>query len=79
VAGFAGNVLELASWDEALGDTRVLALSATARAALGEARYARLAARVDATLVIPVPCIETLGGGSVRCMIAEIFTAPAAH
>lgn len=79
VAGFAGNVLELASWDEALGDTRVLALSATARAALGDARFARLAARVDATLVIPVPCIETLGGGSVRCMIAEIFTAPAAH
>jgi hypothetical protein len=79
VAGFAGNVLELGSWDEALGDTRVLALSASARAALGEARFARLAARVDATLVIPIPCIETLGGGSVRCMIAEIFTAPAAH
>jgi len=79
VAGFAGNVLELGSWDEALGDTRVLALSTAARAALGESRFGQLAARVDATLVIPVPCIETLGGGSVRCMIAEIFTAPLPH
>ncbi|MEZ5459539.1 MAG: arginine deiminase-related protein [Steroidobacteraceae bacterium] len=74
VAGFAGNVLELASWDEALGDLRVLVMSAAARAALGETDYARLRACVDSTLVIPVPCIEAAGGGSVRCMIAEIFT-----
>lgn len=75
VAGFAGNVLELASWDEALGDLRVLVMSTAARAALGEANYGLLTAQVDSTLVVPVPCIETLGGGSVRCMIAEIFTA----
>jgi hypothetical protein len=78
VAGFAGNVLELGSWDEALGDLRVLVMSAAARVALGEAAYGQLTARVDSTLVVPVPCIETLGGGSVRCMIAEIFTVPGA-
>ncbi len=40
VEAFAGNLLELASWDEALGDTSVLALSAAARAALAPDRYA---------------------------------------
>jgi hypothetical protein len=78
VAGFAGNVLELASWDEALGDLRVLVMSTAARAALGAAAYGQITAQVDSTLVVPVPCIETLGGGSVRCMIAEIFTAAGA-
>ena len=75
VAGFAGNVLELATWDEALGDARVLVMSKAARAALGEAQYRQLAGAVDAVLVVPVPTIERVGGGSVRCMIAEVFLA----
>ncbi|MBV6423741.1 MAG: hypothetical protein NAOJABEB_01549 [Steroidobacteraceae bacterium] len=73
VESFAGNLLELASWDEALGDSSVLALSATARAALAPERYAQLAACVDVVLPVPVPTIERLGGGSVRCMLAEVF------
>jgi hypothetical protein len=73
VAAFAGNVLELAAWDEALGDTRVLAMSARARAALDAGSYARLSAAVDARVVVPVPAIEAVGGGSVRCMLAEVF------
>lgn len=73
IAAFAGNLLELASWDEALGDSSVLALSATARAALAPERYAQLAACVDVVLPVPVPTIERLGGGSVRCMLAEVF------
>ena len=75
VAGFAGNVLELATWDEALGDARVLVMSKAARAALGDAQYRQLAGAVDTVLVVPVPTIERVGGGSVRCMIAEVFLA----
>ena len=70
---FAGNVLELATCDEALGEYRVLVMSATARHALSEASFARVAACTDEVLVAPVPTIERLGGGSVRCMLAEVF------
>lgn len=73
IADFAGNLLELASWDEALGDCRVLVMSARAREALDGPTFARLAACVDNVLAIPVPTIEQLGGGGVRCMLAEVF------
>lgn len=76
VAAFAGNVLELGSWDEALGDLRVLVMSAAARAALGDEPGRRLRACVDSVLAVPVPTIERLGGGSVRCMLAEVFLPP---
>jgi hypothetical protein len=70
---FAGNMLELATWDEALGDSRVLAMSASARDALTADAYGRLSACTDTLLVVPIPTIEKLSGGSVRCMLAEIF------
>jgi hypothetical protein len=71
--GFAGNVLEVGSWDEHLGDFRVLVMSRTARHALAPGKYARLAASVDSVLAVPVDVIERHGGGSVRCMLAEVF------
>jgi hypothetical protein len=70
---FAGNMLELASWDEALGDCRVLVLSEAARHALSADAFARLSACTDEVLAVPVPTLERLGGGSVRCMLAEVF------
>jgi hypothetical protein len=70
---FAGNMLELASWDEALGDCRLLVMSDAARQAIRPEVYTRLAAGTDCVLAIPVPTIERLGGGSVRCMLAEVF------
>ncbi|MBX3694219.1 MAG: hypothetical protein KF790_03495 [Steroidobacteraceae bacterium] len=73
IEAFAGNLLELATWDEALGDSGVVVLSATARAGLAPDTLARLAACTDALIVAPVPTVEQLGGGSVRCMIAEVF------
>jgi hypothetical protein len=73
VAGFAGNLLELASWDEALGDLSVIVMSASARDALGANAFARLSACADSVLAVPLPTIERLGGGSVRCMLAEVF------
>ena len=72
VNAFAGNMLELATWDEALGDSSVLIMSATARAALAPQQIQRISACVDAMLAVPVPTIERVGGGSVRCMVAEV-------
>lgn len=73
IAQFAGNMLELASWDEALGDCRVLVMSESARRALGPELFAQLSGCTDTVLAVPVPTIEAVGGGSVRCMIAEVF------
>lgn len=70
---FAGNMLEVGSWDEYLGDFNILVMSETARHALATAKYKRLYASVDAVLAVPVDVIERHGGGSVRCMLAEIF------
>jgi len=70
---FAGNMLELGTWDEALGDSRVLVMSDTARRALKPELFAQLSGCTDAVLAVPVPTIEKLGGGSVRCMLAEVF------
>ncbi len=61
---------------EALGDCGVLVMSTTARQALGASELARLAACADTVLTVPVPTIERLGGGSVRCMLAEVFSSP---
>jgi hypothetical protein len=69
MAGFAGNVLELRAADSG----RMLAMSAAAHAAFGPAAIARLASTVNRMVVAPIPTIETLGGGSVRCMLAEVF------
>jgi len=73
IAQFAGNILELGTWDEALGDARVLVMSESARRALRPEVYAVLSGCSDAVLAVPVPTIERLGGGSVRCMLAEVF------
>jgi hypothetical protein len=73
IGRFAGNMLELATWDEALGDSQVLVMSESARQGLHPDHFARLSAATDAVLAVPVPTIERLGGGSVRCMLAEVF------
>jgi hypothetical protein len=69
MAGFAGNALELKS----AGGTSLLALSASAWQAFGPAAREQLRDSVDTVASVPVPTIEQLGGGSVRCMIAEVF------
>ena len=66
---FAGNVLELRARD----GTRVLALSQAAAAAFGPAQVERLRRHVARVVPVPIPTIERLGGGSVRCMLAEVF------
>jgi hypothetical protein len=73
IARFAGNMLELGTWDEALGDSRVLVMSEAARRSLSPEKYRRLSGSTDAVLAVPIPTLERLGGGSVRCMLAEVF------
>jgi hypothetical protein len=70
VAGFAGNMLELVG---ARG-RGVFALSTQAERSLPQAARARLAAGTDRLLPLCIPTIERLGGGSVRCMLAEVFS-----
>ncbi len=65
--GFAANVLELST-----GGRPVVAMSDTARRAFGVGELDRIGARAD-IMAVPVPTIEQVGGGSVRCMLAEIF------
>ena len=69
MAAFAGNVLELCGADGA----RVLAGSKRAFESLEPGQREALAACVDRRVVVPLPTIERFGGGSVRCMLAEIF------
>jgi len=64
--GFAANLLELEAADGA-----VIALSARAYAALENHQRERLAA-AGRLLTIEIPTIETYGGGSLRCMLAEV-------
>jgi len=65
---FAGNVLELHDRDGA----SLIVMSERARDSLTSAQASVLGAH--ARLVSsPIPTIEDCGGGSVRCMIAEVF------
>ena len=66
--GFAGNLLALRSRD----GSQLIALSDTAWASLPSAVRAALA-RHGRIVTAPIPVIERHGGGSVRCMIAEVF------
>ncbi|MFK7798230.1 MAG: citrulline utilization hydrolase CtlX [Aureispira sp.] len=65
---FAGNMLQVRN---AEGATFLL-LSQQARESLSITQVATLEQHTT-LLSSPIPTIETLGGGSVRCMIAEVF------
>jgi hypothetical protein len=65
---FAGNMLQLKN----AGGEGVLVMSSTAEKALLAPQMARLRARCR--IVAPdIHTIEAVGGGSARCMMAEIF------
>lgn len=65
---FAGNMLEVMSNDE----VRYLILSQTAYNSLKKNQIERLSQKTN-LLPIPIDHIEKFGGGSVRCMMAEVF------
>ena len=68
VNGFAGNVLEVRDTEGG----RHIAMSSAAHAAFTADQRATLKAFAP-LLHAPIPTIERLGGGSVRCMLAEVF------
>lgn len=65
---FAGNMLEVLGSQQ----KKYLVMSATAYASLRSDQIEILSGLTN-ILPIPIPTIETYGGGSVRCMMAENF------
>jgi len=68
MTSFAGNMLELGS--SRTGS--VVAMSERARDVLTPAQLETLESSTGALVVSAIPTIERLGGGSVRCMLAEV-------
>jgi hypothetical protein len=65
---FAGNMLEVCN---SRGE-RVLVMSEQARQSL-RADQVAVIQKYDKILAAAIPTIETIGGGGVRCMLAEVF------
>jgi len=68
MSAFAGNAIQLQDRDGG----KLLVMSETARSSLDDAQIGAIAAHT-AIASFAIPTIEACGGGSVRCMIAEIF------
>jgi hypothetical protein len=65
---FAGNMLQVRNGK---GET-FLAMSSQAFNSLDESQIAQISKHTN-ILASPIPTIETYGGGSARCMMAEVF------
>jgi hypothetical protein len=66
MTSFAGNMLELAS-----ANGNLIVLSSTALGSLAPAQRRALESHAG-LLPVPIPTVERVGGGGVRCMLAEI-------
>ena len=67
---FAGNCIQLQNKD----NQKYIVLSSTAYTSLNAEQIEKLTAESD-LIIGHIPTIEKVGGGSVRCMIAENFLA----
>ncbi len=65
---FAGNMLEVHNKE----GQRYLVMSETAFESLNKSQVQQIEKHA-AILMVSIPTIETIGGGSARCMLAEIF------
>ncbi|HBB49230.1 MAG TPA: amidinotransferase, partial [Flavobacteriaceae bacterium] len=65
---FAGNMLQV----KGLGDKRFIVMSQSALESL-TSNQKNLMEKHGALLAAGLPTIETCGGGSARCMMAEVF------
>lgn len=68
VNAFAGNVLELQNSNA----EAIIVLSASAHESL-DAHQLLMLSQCGLLLPVFIPTIETIGGGSARCMLAELF------
>lgn len=69
VNNFAGNMIQLSNKN----GKKVLVMSKTALESLEEDQKEKLQKHNDNIVTADISTIETIGGGSARCMIAEIF------
>lgn len=65
---FAGNMLELKS----MAGTSLLIMSETARKSLSQSQVELIESGAE-IVSVSIPTIESVGGGSARCMMAEVF------
>lgn len=65
---FAGNMLQVKNNE----DKSYLVMSESAFGSLSQEQLAQIN-KYDEIISVAIPTIETLGGGSARCMMAEIF------
>lgn len=68
LANFAGNMLQVIGNDE----DRFLVMSKTAHDSLTPEQLSTMKKHTD-ILIVEIPTIEKIGGGSARCMMAEVF------
>jgi len=66
---FCGNVLEV----QGANGARLLVMSSRAHAAFTREQHEIFERHVKKVVHVPVPTIEDIGGGGVRCMMAELF------
>ncbi|HAD14371.1 MAG TPA: amidinotransferase, partial [Saprospirales bacterium] len=71
---FAGNMLQVRN----TSDHTILVMSSTAFHALTPAQVQKLENHTQ-LLHAPIHTIETYGGGSARCMMAEVFLPMTRH
>eukprot|EP00007_Cunea_sp_BSH-02190019_P009740 CAMPEP_0174244868 /NCGR_PEP_ID=MMETSP0417-20130205/36863_1 /TAXON_ID=242541 /ORGANISM="Mayorella sp, Strain BSH-02190019" /LENGTH=875 /DNA_ID=CAMNT_0015324601 /DNA_START=83 /DNA_END=2710 /DNA_ORIENTATION=+ len=69
VLHFCGNLLEVRS---DVDNRRYICMSSCAYNAFTEEQRATLLRHTDGIIHSPIPTIEKIGGGSVRCMLAEL-------
>ncbi len=74
VNGFAGNVLEVLNQE----GLPLIAMSSAAQQSFTPEQRGKLES-IAPIVHAPIPTIEQLGGGSVRCMLAEVFLPTNAH
>ncbi|MFT5777279.1 MAG: hypothetical protein ACI837_000210 [Crocinitomicaceae bacterium] len=67
---FAGNMLQV---ENKKGET-ILVLSESAEKSLTGEQKKQLGSLNDHLLIASIPTIERIGGGSVRCMLTEVFS-----
>ncbi len=68
MANFAGNMLQVRGKDE----KRILVMSQSAHDSLTSLQISKISMHCE-ILSCPLETIETCGGGSARCMMAEVF------
>jgi len=66
---FCGNILEVRGQN----GQKIMAMSTRAYDAFTEEQKALMLKHVDQIVHSPIPIIETIGGGGVRCMLGEVF------